>query len=157
MSKSELVVMVGGPAAGKSSVAKAMFRDLPRVDCDEVKSEHPDYDPKKPWTVHEWSAAEALRRLMGYLSRGESVVYDGTGTNGERLAMLVGMARATGMRVTAVLVTCSVDTAVQRNAGRERVVPEAMLREKHAKVAETWPVVRGMVDAYEVVDTEEGR
>lgn len=154
MSNARLVVMVGGPGSGKSYVRSQLFADLPVVDCDSVKASHPDYDPKNPAALHAWSAAEAMRALLGYLSRGESVVYDGTGTNLERLATLVSVAHAAGMSVQAVLVTCSLATALQRNAARERTVPEHVVRMKHAQVGESWLVLRSMVDCWEVYDNE---
>ena len=149
-----LVVMVGGPAAGKSTVAQRDYPNLPRVDADIIKEEHPDYDPKNPVVVHRWSVEESVKRVLGYLSRGTPVVYDGTGTNVERLASLVAIARASGMKVEACFVTCPVEVAVARNAARPRTVAEDVVRAKHEMAAESWPIVRALVDSHRVVDTE---
>lgn len=151
MSK-RFVVMVGGPAAGKSTVAKKLFAELPIVDCDAIKAERSDYDPKQPHLVHEWSSVEATRRVLALLSRGESCVFDSTGANVEKLSTFIAVAREAGMVVEAVYVTCSVEVAVQRNAQRERTVNVEMLRERHAVVAATWSVVKNMVSVFTVVE-----
>lgn len=148
------VVMVGGSGSGKSTVRAEQFAQVPVVDCDEIKREHADFDPKNPSTVHEWSSMEATRRLMGYVSRGESVVFDSTGSNVEKLAMFANVARSAGMTVVAVFVTCDVQTAIYRDAMRERTVGAAVVRESHARVAMAVPVLRAMVDRFEVVNTD---
>jgi len=56
--------------------------------------------------------------------------------------------------VVAVLVTCDVETAVARDAKRERTVGAAVVRESHARVAMAWPVLRTMVDRFEMVTTD---
>lgn len=154
VSMNELVVMVGGSGSGKSTVRKDRFGAVPVVDCDEIKMEHPEYDAKNPAAVHEWSSEQATRRLMSYVSRGESVVYDSTGSNVEKLAMFANIARSAGMKVTAVFVTCAVETAVTRDAKRARTVGASVVREAHARVAMAVPVLRAMVDRFEVVNTD---
>jgi len=149
-----LVLMVGGSGSGKSTVRADRFNGLPVVDCDEIKKEHAGFDPKNPALVHEWSSAEATRRLMSFVSRGESVVFDSTGSNVDKLAMFANVARSAGMVVVAVLVTCDVEEAVRRDAKRARTVGAAVVRESHARVATAWPVLRTMVDRFEMVSTD---
>lgn len=152
-----LTLMVGGSGSGKSTVRRERFPDVPVVDCDSIKVEHPDYDPKQPSTVHDWSSEQALRRVLAYLSRSESVVFDSTGTNLDKLLMLVNVAHSVGMNVHAVLVTCTVETAIARDAARERTVGETIVREKHRAVALAWPVLRALCDSTETVDNEASR
>ena len=151
------VVMVGGSGSGKSTVRAARFSALPVVDCDEIKNERAEFDPKNPAGVHEWSSVEATRRLMAFVSRGESVVFDSTGSNVEKLAMFANVARAAGMTVVAVLVACEVETAIRRDAQRARTVGAAVVRESHARVWQAWPVLKAMVDRFEVVENKRER
>lgn len=150
--KNELVLMVGGSGSGKSRIRREQYSALPVVDCDEIKKEHADYDPKNPSIVHDWSSEEATRRVLGFISRGEAVVFDSTGSNLEKLGMFASIARSAGMKVAAVWVTCSVEVAIARDAQRERTVGEAVVRAAHARVAMAVPVLRGMVDRFEVVN-----
>lgn len=147
-----LVLMVGGPGSGKSTVRKAHFGNLPYVCADEIKATHPEYDPKNPMAVHSWSTRTAVQVVLGKIANGETFVYDSTGTNLGRMTTIINAARAAGHKVHAVLVACPVETAVERNAKRERSLAEYIVREIHSEVAEAWPVVRGMVDSSEVVD-----
>jgi len=152
-----LTIMCGGSGAGKSTIRRERFADVPVVDCDLIKREHPEYDAKAPAGVHDWSSEQATRRVLGFLSRSESVVFDSTGTNLDKLLMLVNVAHAVGMNVHAVLVTCTVDTAIARDKARERNVGEAIVREKHRAVSLAWPVVRSLADSSEVIDNETPR
>ena len=146
-----LVLMVGGPGAGKSTVRKAHFGDLPYVCADEIKATHPAYDPKNPMLVHSWSTREAVKQVLAKLAAGETFVYDSTGTNLGRMMTIINAARAAGHVVHAVLVSCPVETAVARNVARERSLAEYLVREIHAEVQEAWLVVQGAVDSAEVV------
>ena len=150
----ELILMVGAPAAGKTTVRRERFAHLAAVDADEIKAERDGFDPKRPEVFHTWSTQEAVRRAMGLLSRQTSFVFDGTGSNVERLSMLAQVARSSGMTVRAVFVTCTLETSLGRNAARERNVPEQIVREKHAKVMESWSLVRSFCDSFEVVSND---
>lgn len=152
MADKTLVLMVGGPGAGKSTIMKKLFSELPVVDCDSIKATHQDYDPKNPSGVHEWSQQECAKAVVANISKAESFVYDSTGTNLERMTLYINMAKAVGMKVLAVLVTCDVEIAAKRNRERDRVVPEKMLRERFARLGETWAVIKSMVDEYKVVE-----
>jgi predicted kinase len=150
----ELVLMVGSPASGKSTIRRARFSSLPAVDCDDIKAERADYDPKNPQVNHRWSSEEASRRALAFLSTGTSFVFDGTGGNVEKLSMFAQVARSTGMTVKAVFVTCSLETSLTRNAKRERVVADAIVREKYAAVQNAWPLIRTFVDQTQVIVTD---
>jgi predicted kinase len=153
--RATLVLMVGGSGCGKTRVRKERYPDLAVVDCDDIKASHPDYDPKNPSALHEWSSREALKVMLTQIGCGFSVVYDSTGTNLDKLSMFATLARAAGMKVHAVYVTCSVETALRRNRARARSVSDAVVREKHAAAAMTWPVLRTLVDSAEVLVNEE--
>ncbi len=152
MKQATLSITVGGPAAGKSTIAKRVFVGTPIVDSDEIKKEYADYDPARPQDVHVRSSEEATRRLMGYLSRGESVVFDSTGTNPDKIAMFASVARASGMRVEALFVTCNLETALLRAEKRERKVPLSIVREKHSQVASAFLIIKSFVDSYSVIE-----
>lgn len=143
---------VGGSGSGKSFIARREFPGVEIVDCDAIKAEFPEYNPARPQDVHEKSSEEATRRVLNALSRSQSVVFDSTGTNVEKLAMFASAARASGYTVNALFVTCSLETAIARAEKRTRKVPMDMLREKHASVAGAWLVVRAFVDSARVIE-----
>ena len=144
--------MMGGPGAGKSYVVENHFGEFAVLDCDSIKAEHPDYDPKDPAALHNWSRTELVRRIYSALGRNESFVYDGTGTSVERYVKLFNDAQAAGYEVRLVYVTCTLKTALTRNANRERVVPEDIVRDKHLTVATAFEVLSRYATTVEVIN-----
>ena len=122
------IFMVGGPAAGKSRIRKERFDGIPVLDCDAFKAAHPDYDPKNPAALHEWSAAKLVELFHQTLADGTDFV------------------------VTVCYVQVSLPTAIKRNAARERTVPESMLRSKHALVATSFELIAPHADDIQIVN-----
>jgi len=150
--KPALILMVGGPGAGKSYTRSKRYGFLPFVCADAIKATHPDYDPKDPSAVHIWSTQIAVQQCLTKCGAGETFVYDSTGTNLERMLTIINAARAAGHDIHAVLVACPLATALRRNAERERTIDADAVRAIHANVAESWVVLQGMVDTTEIID-----
>lgn len=150
--KPKMIAMIGGPGAGKSFVRKQKYEGVKVLDCDSIKSEHPDYDPKNPALVHEWSSKECTKRIFKAISEGETFVYDGTGTNVEKYVNFFNQARLAGYEIEVCYVKCSLETAIARNQNRERTVPEDMLREKHSTVAIAFEILSSYADEVRVVN-----
>lgn len=129
------IFMMGGPASGKSTVRQRLFAGITVVDSDAIKATHPDYNPADPSALHAWSSTEATRAFYAALSTGQDVVFDGTGSNAEKYVAFINAAHAAGYLTEVVYVTTDLGTAIARNAARARVVPEAIVREKHAALA----------------------
>lgn len=146
--------MMGGPAAGKSTVRKARFAEMAVVDCDIIKAGHPDYDPKNPSALHAWSSAAATRQFYAALASGTDVVFDGTGSTAEKYVKFIQDAQAAGYETEVCYVTVSLKTAIARNAARERSVPVEVVREKHSLIATSFDIVSRFADRVTVVRTE---
>lgn len=154
MSQKSLVIMVGSPASGKSTVRQSMFPHMQVVDCDDIKASHPDYDPKNPQKFHEWSRKVVEELLVRKVADGESFVYDGTGSSVDRYSSLIDNAHRNGYKVLMVHVIVSLATAIERNANRERVVPEAVVVKKYTQVANAANLLKSLVDELVVVNNE---
>ena len=150
--KPTAVFMMGGPGAGKSYIRNREFPTLPVVDCDSFKEAHPDYDPKNPAALHEWSSVQCTKEFFRRLGGNDSFVYDGTGTNAEKMVDWMLKAQSAGFRVHLVYVTCPLHTALQRNANRERNVPEFVVREKHEVVDTSYMICKGFADETSIID-----
>lgn len=148
----EAVFMMGGPGAGKGYVRKRMFADLPVVDADSWKARHPEYDPKNPSAIHDWSVTMATKDFFSRLGGTESFVYDGTGTNADRYVDWILKAQSAGFRTRLVYVRTPLQVALKRNAERARTVPEEVVREKHAVIETSFSIVSGYADDVEVVN-----
>ena len=148
------VFMMGGPGSGKSFVRDRDFAGLAVVDCDSIKESHPDYDPKNPSALHEWSRIECVKAFFRALGGDDSFVYDGTGTNAEKMVEWMLKAQEAGFKVQLVYVKCPLQTALRRNQQRDRTVPESIVREKHAVVETTFKILTGYAD--EVTEVQNG-
>ena len=164
-------LMGGGPAAGKSSVIKSGQVDVPggkkavQVDVDECKKLLPEYqqmvksgDPKAAAFAHEESSALSKRVIDVACKNGYNVVLDGTGDGSTKgVIKKIDNAKASGMKVTGVYVTCDTETAVARSNARAaktgREVPEFVVRNTHAAVSRILPEVADRFDNVQLFDT----
>lgn len=164
-------LMGGGPAAGKSSVIKSGQVDVPgkkqavQVDVDECKKMLPEYqqmvksgDPKAAAFAHEESSALSKRVIDVACKNGYNVVLDGTGDGSVKgVLKKIDSAKANGMKVTGVYVTCDTETAVARSNARAaktgREVPEFVVRNTHAAVSRILPEVADKFDSVQLFDT----
>lgn len=154
--RSEMVFLMGNPAAGKSTRANMVYGATHKfIDCDQFKAAHPDYDPKQPHLLHAWSAAESAKMFQnactGYVGKW---VLDGTGANLTRLLGDIETAKRAGFRVTIFYVKCSLETSLRRNAKRERVVAESVIREKAEQVGASFEIARVYADKVVVVEAD---
>jgi predicted kinase len=147
-------IMMGVPAAGKSTVANRMFGETHQfIDCDAIKQSHPDYDPKNPGVLHAWSKAVEKGMLNEAFTNPESnIVYDTTGTNYRKVMNYANKAVKAGYEISIVFVTVPEAESLRRNSLRERVVDEPILLEKFDQITYAASVVSEKVADFTTVD-----
>lgn len=143
---------IGLPAAGKSTITAQMYPDTLILDCDKIKASHPDYDPKNPAPLHDWSKAVLAGQFETALAGDVDFILDSTGTDPQKLAGDMLAARLAGFQIAIVYVTVPLSVSLERNARRERNVPEHIIREKAATVAASFETVRATADSVTVID-----
>lgn len=148
--------MMGLPAAGKSTYVSENLdtSGFEVIDADAIKETHPDYDPKNPAPLHQWSKAEAARLLDAAYTAGRSVIIDGTGTSAEKMVTRINRAKRLGYITKLIFIKVSLTTSLKRNAARPRVVPTEVIVEKAETVATAFEIVKGYVDSFEVINNE---
>ena len=149
-----MVIMAGISGAGKSTVAKRLFDGWKVIDCDELKKQCVGYDPKKPSLVHEESKRLEKLELTKAICGEENFVYDTTATNAELIVGLIKEAQSFGWTVEIVYVKVRLATALKRNANRERVVPEHIVREKNAVIAQSIEIISSYADKIKVINND---
>jgi predicted kinase len=140
------VFMMGGPGAGKGFIRSKNYSALTALDCDAIKATHPDYDPKNPSVIHEWSRQQLARQFFAQIGKGESFVYDGTGSNAEKYVSLIQQAQDAGFKTVVHYVSCPLNVALARNEKRARTVEESIVREKHSTIAVSFEIVSKFAD-----------
>jgi predicted kinase len=152
--RGQAVFLLGSPAAGKTTYAlKHHLRHsaFVHVDADAWKERHPDYDPRRPWLVHEWSREMARRQLAEVIASGGSFVRDGTGTDLYLMEQEISRAHDAGYRTYLIYVYVPLNVALDRAAKRERLVPQDVVIGKHREASQNFERLRGIVDDSRVV------
>ena len=156
--ENEVVFTMGLPGAGKSTALRELGIDETHeiLDPDAVKESHPDYDPKNPSALHDWSMQEIESRwIEEVLASGEGRwVVDGTGTNAERMVRRMRQARSVGFHVVLLYVHVSLETALARNAARPRTVPEGIIHRKAADIETAFLITRDYADEIRIVEND---
>ena len=150
----KMVIMAGISGAGKSTVAKKLYDGWKTIDCDELKKQCKGYDVKNASAVHEESKRLEKIELAKAICGDENFVYDTTATNAERIVGLIKEAQAFGWFVEILYVKVRLATALKRNAMRERVVPEYIVREKNAVIAQSIEIISSYADRLTVVNND---
>ena len=150
------ILTSGLPGAGKSTIIKRCYSSFLEtavlVDPDKFKAEHPDYDPKNPSALHEWSSMEAKKLMMSTMVEGKNLIIDGTGTNSEKMVKQIKDLQGMGYEVELLYVQVSLKTSLKRNAERERSVPESLVREKAELISVAFEITSRYADKVTVID-----
>lgn len=130
--RSEMVMMSGLPGAGKDTMIRRRFGDLPVVSLDALRDTM-DIDPDENQGQVVQAAREQAREL---LRRGESFVWNATNLNRQRRAPILSLAGDYGARIRIVYVESPAATLFAQNKAREASVPEKVIR----RMTERWEV-----------------
>jgi len=155
--QNEMVFTMGLPGAGKSTALTQLgLTDTHyTIDPDTHKQAHPDYDPKQPELLHAWSSQQAEKEFLAACATGEGLyIVDGTGTNSDKMVRRIRQAQSMGFVTRLVYVRVALKTAIYRNANRERVVPEEIVREKSLDITTSFDIVSSVVDVVQVIDND---
>lgn len=109
-----LVVLIGPPAAGKTTWARAIAPD--------IVCSPDDFGPAGPWTSSAYRAAEtaAVGCARDLLHAGRGAILDSTGSSRRQRDRYRATARAAGRPVTGVIVLPALNVTLRRAAARER-------------------------------------
>ena len=101
--KKEVIIMVGYPASGKSTIAKTIFKDYYRVDGDSLKT-----------------VSKMVKDAKTHI-KDQSIVFDSTGGTKERRKAFVDFAKEYDLPVRVIWVQTSIDESMERNKQRALV------------------------------------
>lgn len=137
-----LVLMVGAPGSGKSTLARSIERaqtGFVRLSLDSVRQRlfGSEADQSEPERVVDAFREEFEERLLGK----HSVLVDNTNVTGVHRRTWIEIAQNRGVRDIHILVmNAPLSRCLQRNRSRERVVPEDVLHDMHARLnGRDWP------------------
>ena len=154
-------ILLGPPAAGKSTIANplARARNAMIVDADEAKKLIPEYDQGiGAAAVHEESSALADRVLAQAVQEGQNVVLPKVGANSASIDRLATLLTQSGYRVDLVLVDVPAPVAMQRMVRRflatGRIIPLDVLKKGVDGAKATYQLMKSkeQIHAYSHID-----
>lgn len=136
----ELVLTRGIPASGKSTFARAWVTAAPkrvRVNRDDIRMqlfgvEH-GCDEEFVTVIEDAMVTNALQA-------GQSVIVDDTNIRHAYVKRLASLGHAEGVKVTVKEFPIDLAVALERNANRDRKVPEDVIRKMHNALRSSGPV-----------------
>jgi predicted kinase len=151
----QVVFMIGAGGSGKSySLSKSEFSNLPVVNSDNHIEASPEWvgngGRKEAYELHAWASDLMETDWNTRLEGNESFILDGTGKTRANVEARMEAARAAGFSVTVFWVYAPLETCLARNAQRERVVPEEVIRDAWVKVRANFPAYRASADQVKV-------
>lgn len=157
----QAVILIGAPAAGKSSIANPLARHLGAaiVDGNEVKKIIPEYEGGiGANAVHEESSEIADHVLERASGKGTNLVLPKVGAQPGSIERLTGILKARGYRVTLALVDVSPDEAWRRMIGRfqatGRIIPPEIMERGIDGAPHTYQILKekGTADDFAKID-----
>ena len=131
-----LFVLIGVSGSGKSTFAKtfSITGGVRVVSADEIRGmlygdESVQKDGKRVFEV-------AYMNARCHLSHCRNVIFDATNTTKAGREKLLDALKRSDCRKVAVLCMTDIDTCIKRNARRDRVVPEHVIRRQYAQLLE---------------------
>lgn len=123
----KLVLVGGGPASGKTTLARAVADrlDYTVISTDTVRRELDDELPRYSDAAKDATYRELLRRARQCLDHGQSVILDATWDTGARRRAAAGLAAETVSTLVALECEVSVEVAAARAEQRRRVGQDA--------------------------------
>ena len=161
----ELTIVLGPPAAGKSTIANelAVANRSAILDSDEIKKALPEYEGGiGASAVHEESSdlAKILQSLM--IEQGTNIVLPKVGHDVDSIRKVISLYKDKGYKVRLVNMDVTPENAYQRMIGRfvssGRIIPPAYLDAVGANPSATFRTLRqeGAADGYAEIDNNGG-
>jgi predicted ABC-type ATPase len=143
------VVMMGGPASGKTSLVRGIlgerFDDFVNVNPDDVKEDIPEYNDAVSQDARDaaYMAHEESSDIAGVVKQeaeegGYNIIVDGTGKDASKHIGTIKDLQSKGYRIMLLMPDVGMQEAVNRVEDRAtktgRYVPEDIVRMAHAKI-----------------------
>ena len=156
------VILLGQPAAGKSSVANPIARYLKAIiaDSDEAKKILPEYQGGiGANAVHTESALMNNDIIQMALEKGDNIVVPSTGGNLKTVEKVITLLKDKGYDVTIgnvnVTATNAMIRMIRRFIAKGRLIPLAVMKEIGEKPKINYDNVKGKVDGYFELDNNQ--
>lgn len=161
------VLMMGGPASGKSSMVRAQGFDASQfvnADADGVKESIPEYREaimnrakNAAAMAHEESSMLVKSIRQEAIDTNRNLIVDGTGAKLKSYEEAIGKLKGKGYNTHLMLADCDADIALKRAKDRAkktgRYVPDHFVTEAYSAIPGNFLKAAQMVDSFQVYDS----
>ena len=163
------ILMMGGPASGKSSMVKALgikTDDFVVADADAVKENLPEYKKavahrarNAAAMAHEESSHLVKKIRQQAIDDNKNVVVDGTGANLDSYVKQLKALKDKGYHTHLMMADCDAETALPRAHDRAektgRYVPDHFITGAYPHIPKNFMQLKDQVDSFHVFDTKQ--
>jgi len=153
-SEKQIIVLIGAPAAGKSTLAERLARDTGSriLDGDEIKKFIPEYQNGiGAAAVHEESSALLKMLMPSALETGDNLILPKVGDNAAKLRGQIADLRSAGYTVDVVAMEVDPEEAFRRMVGRfvntGRLIPPKYALDAATRPPQTYAELRAKGEA----------
>ena len=145
--------MLGLPGSGKSSwITENKKSTYFIVSADEIRINHPNYDPQNPDVIHKECVSLAEQKMYEYSKLGESIIMDGGGINNNYTLRILNKMKEYGYVTKVVFIDTPAHICIERNNQRikngERFVPNESIIDKAYRLQKSIINLIGVCDEF---------
>ena len=147
------VFTLGLPGSGKSTfLDKLDLSNYKIISADKIKINHPNYDPKYPDVIHEYSVEVAEKLVYDEAALNHDIVMDGGGINNHYTERIITNLKELGYKIKVYYINTPVNICIARNKERvqngERFVPISAIIEKSYKLKDSVDRLINLADEF---------
>lgn len=159
----EAIFLLGLPGSGKSTFILEFLKSHPNyqvVSADNIRVNHPNYNPKDPEAIHEECVRLAEMQMYDLTNPSRAlgqvnVIMDGGGINNSYTTRIINVVKSYGYKIKTVFIDTPVDICILRNKERilngERFVPASSIIDKSYRLKASVNKLSSVSDEFEVV------
>jgi len=151
------IITLGLPLSGKTTEIKKRINSgildaYEFISADEMKENHPDYDPNDAEPLHEWSVSEAEKTIDSCIALKTSFVFDSGSINNRYTIRIMNKLIEADFRIHLIYVKTPYTVCLERNKKRTRKVPEKAITDKALKEVSQFHKLKKLADLVTIVD-----
>ena len=150
---SEAIFMLGLPASGKSTFIEENYsKGYSIVSADNIRVNHPDYNPLRPEDIHEECVALAEKSMYIIAKTKSNVVMDGGGINNTYTLRIILKMKEYGYTTKVIFIDTPAQVCIDRNKQRvvhgERFVPDNAIIDKAYRLKKSIEILTPICDDF---------
>jgi predicted kinase len=150
----EAIFMLGLPASGKSFWIEDFLQhnDYFIVSADDIRVNHPNYNPLRPEDIHELCVSIAETSMYEIGLSGQNIIMDGGGINNSYTLRIINKMKEYGYTIKVVYIDTPAQVCIDRNKQRinngERFVPDSSIIDKAYRLKKSVEKLQSICDDF---------